>query len=140
VVENWKGKVALLYKDLREKYDSEFERLKDENRRIREQLENIQYEKTNLEVRITEADAEFKEAHIKERKSKQIQDLLTEQIEKLKQEKGMIRVGLNKDVLISKMKVQIENLNAKKDTLSSEINECRLWAVSVMDQLKEERN
>lgn len=114
--------------------------MKLENSILREQLENIQYEKTSLEVKITESDADFKEAIIKEKQSKQIQRLLTEQIEKLKAEKGLNRVGLNKDILITKMKTQIESLNEKKNMYEAELKASRLWAVDIMDLLKEERN
>jgi len=77
---------------------------------------------------------------IKEKQSKQIQRLLTEQIEKLKKEKGLNRVGLNKDLLISKMKSQIESLQNKHLEYENHIKESRVFAVQLIEMLKDERN
>lgn len=107
---------------------------------MRDELEKIHYYKTNLEVKITEAEADYKESLIKEKQSKHIQRLLTEQIEKLKEEKGQNRVGLNKDTLISRMKAQVIKLDTKKNESQKVIKESKLWAVKIIETMKEERN
>lgn len=102
-------------------------------------MESIQYEKTNLEINITEVEADFKETILKETKSKQIQQLLTEQIEKLKEEKGFNRIGLNKDIVIEKLTSQVEKLKSGAAKSEESLKECKIWAVTMMDNMKEER-
>jgi len=118
---NWRDRVSLLYKEMREKYDSEFEKYKEENQKLNEQLDQITFEKNTLQIRINEADAEFKEALIKEKQSRHVQKVLYDQIEKLKTEKGLNKDGINKDTLISKMKAQTESLKEKLDKIENDM-------------------
>jgi len=125
---------------MREKYDSEFEKYKEENNKLNEQLDQITFEKNTLQIRINEADSEFKEALIKEKQSRHIQKVLYDQIEKLKTEKGLNKDGINKDTLINKMKAQTESLKEKLDKLENEMEYCRLWSIKNIEMYKEERD
>jgi len=85
--------------------------LKDKNIYLRKKLDTVNQEKTNLEVEITEADADYKDSLISENTSHKIQRMLTDQIEKLREEKGLNRIGLNKEKLVEKMQEQLEKIN-----------------------------
>jgi hypothetical protein len=74
---------------------------------------------------ITKADTEFKEAKLKQEKFRKNQKNLTDQIEQLKLDKGLNKAGLNKDALIGKMKVQIEQLLCTKKQYEKELGICR---------------
>lgn len=119
--------------------DFKFKQLKDKNINLRKELDKVNQEKTNLEVEITEADADYKDCIISEKTSSKIQRMLTDQIEKLREEKGLNRIGLNKDKLVEKMNEQQDRLNLEVSELNKYIKESKLWAVECMEDMKEER-
>lgn len=129
----------MFYQNLRSKLDSKFKQLKDKNINLRKELDKVNQEKTNLEVEITEADADYKDCIISEKTSSKIQRMLTDQIEKLREEKGLNRIGLNKDKLVEKMNEQHDRLNLEVSELNRHIKDSKLWAVECMEDMKEER-
>jgi len=105
-----------------------------------EQLEKLKSEKNSLEYKIIESNFEFKEALAKERMSSQIQNLLRDQIDVLKREKGLNRQGLNKDVQIAKMKNMIETMTEKKDEKGAMLAQVKAWVSDKLHELLEEMN
>lgn len=65
--------------------------------------------------------------------------MLTDQIEQLREEKGLNRIGLNKDKLKEKMQEQHVRLNTEVSELHKHIKDSKLWAVECMEDMKEER-
>lgn len=65
--------------------------------------------------------------------------MLTDQIEKLREEKGLNRIGLNKEKLVEKMHEQHTRLSLEVAELHKHIKDSKLWAVECMEDMKEER-
>lgn len=142
----WKVKVAALYRNLKETYESEIASLKNMNGSLEKKIESLRVKKTNLKVKIAEAECEFKEARLREQQAQAMQKQIMEELETLrnkqheKTKENLQPTMTVNETALYRMQTQIEYLKNEKERQSSHMDEMRKYIVNQKDSINQEKN
>jgi len=107
---------------------------------LRNQIQEITEETEMVRVLINDVQEEKRKTIESEKQRSLSFQLLQDQIDRLKIERGLNRSSLTKDAEISKMKCELESLMSKKKELQDDIKDIKEWAVQRTKELNEEKD